>query len=223
MSSDLLSEGGSAWARTPSFFAQYMEALPKACDGDLHMIAGAADGKFVLPLIRRGYRVVAVERDQRYVDGTHPELISDQRQGLRDRVAATDRLGTSEVVASDYMQLSHRRGQFASVFTSCSWHYSCNAVHELGDIVRTLQSFVRPGGIFAADFMLEMGDETPRSSRYPTLDQVLVLFSEWDIHLALETRAFREAAHIDNPVDHKHRMGFVLAVHSSPTRGERPR
>ena len=223
MSSSFPSASGSAWAKTPSFFAQYMEALPEACDTDIHLIAGAADGKFVLPLIRRGYRVVAVERDDRYVDGTHPVLVEDHRQGLSERVAAVDRLGTAEVLTADYMELAHYSGRFASVFTSCSWHYSCNAAHELGDMVRKLQSFVRAGGILAADFMLEMGDETPKNSRYPTLEEVLVLFTEWDIRLALETRAFPEPAHIDNPVDHEHRMGFVLAVHSSHDLGVTPR
>lgn len=202
----------SVWAATPSFFPLFAQRIRLNEPRLEHLIVGAGDGKFVTPMLSLGCRVVAIEQDSRYVYGTHPELINQGRQGLIERFDKNIKRGQLVVLHADYMQQEGLEERFASAFTSCSWHYSCNANYSLSDLLGRLQSYLMAGGYLGADFMMPIPGEDMGRSHYPTLDMVLNHFDkDWAILLALETRPFAERAHIDNEVDHFHRMGFVLA------------
>jgi SAM-dependent methyltransferase len=203
----------SVWEGTRTFFPLFVSmlearAVTTAC------VVGASDGKFVLPLARRGIRVVAIERDPLALEGG-PVVLPGQGEttmaGLRWRLAdecLTDRV---IVVEADVLNLADV-APVGAVWTSCSWHYSVNHRRPLGDFIAALRRLCRPGGLFGAEYMMPVQPHHFDLEHYPGEGVVRGHLSGWPIDWECYTPPFVEEPHVEQPATHVHRMGLIIAT-----------
>jgi SAM-dependent methyltransferase len=216
----------SLWEHTLSFFPQFLAAVqehipPSACV----TVVGASDGKFVLPLAAAGYRVIAIERDPLALHGGEVRLpggITTRAAGLIARLKAEQIQDQVQVIEQDFLAAHPPCGPCDAIWTSCSWHYSLNHHRPLAAFVGRMQELVRPGGLFAAEFMLPTQPRHFVTEHYISPERLSRHFADgWTILLTLRTSEFTERAHVGQPHDHTHRMGVLLAQRDpAPTSGE---
>jgi len=205
---------GSAWPATFSFFPLYLDVLrwhPSASAGP-HLVVGAADGKFVIPLALLGHEVLAVEHDRRLIDGDHPELVAAGRNGLTARIAAANVGHRVQTVIGDIRDAEVPKATYASTYTSCSWHYSLNADRPVADFVQALCDPLMVGGLLAAEYMMPTEDWHLETDRYLGPGHLKkLLASDWSVLFEAYSEPFAEAPHLGQPGSHQHRLGFILA------------
>ena len=209
----------SIWEGTKTFFPLFLDRLDRhfgapgrAC------IVGAADGKFVLPLLRQGWEVVAIEDDLTALHGGMAELPggkSSRIPGLLGRLRDEGILSGVEIVEADFLTCELPLSCDAA-FTSCSWHYSKNHRVPVSVFIRKMQAIVRARGIFCAEYMMPQEERHHNVEHYLAEGALREFFgNEWSVVDEFYTEPFLEKAHIGNLNDHSHRMGFLLAVRLS--------
>ncbi|MEU7013281.1 SAM-dependent methyltransferase [Streptomyces sp. NPDC046385] len=210
----------SLWEHTLTFFPQFLAALNEIAPPDTTVaVVGASDGKFVLPLAAAGYRVLAIERDPFALHGGEVSLPGDTRAhapGLIERLKADGLHGRVQVMGEDFLTADLPKGGCVAVWTSCSWHYSANFRSPLAEFVGRMQSLVREGGLFGAEFMMPVERRHTSVEHYTSPERLTHHFGdEWDIRLTLRTNRFTERPHLGQHHDHTHRMGLLIAVRTA--------
>jgi len=206
-------DAGSVWEDTRTFFPLFLSML-EARGVTTACVVGASDGKFVLPLARRGIQVVAIERNPLALDGG-PVVLPGNGQatmaGLRQRLTderLTDRV---TIVEADVLELGDLDPAEA-VWTSCSWHYSINHRRPLGDFIAAMRQLCGPGGVFGAEYMM------PVEPRHFTIEHCLSegvvhgYLPGWPIDWECYTPPFVEDPHVERLAVHVHRMGLIIAT-----------
>ena len=172
----------------------------------------------MLPLAASGFQVVAIEPDEiallggvvEMPDGSHTHSL-----GLQERLKQEGIEHKVTVIAKDLLQIPSSFPQSDAIFTSCSWHYSCNHSVPLLYFIRKMQSLVTPGGLFCAEYMMPVEAKHEESEHYAREGEIEKLFgSGWITLEQFYTSVFLEKAHVHNLHDHYHRMGFILAQKS---------
>jgi SAM-dependent methyltransferase len=216
----------SLWEHTLTIFPQFLSAAHEHIPpGSRVAVVGASDGKFVLPLAAAGYRVTAIERDPLALHGGEVRLpgdITTSAPGLIARLKAEGIQDQVQIAEQDFLTARPPYGQCDAVWTSCSWHYSVNHHRPLLDFVGRMQEIVRPGGLFAAEFMMPTQPRHFTTEHYVSPERLSRHFAGgWTILLTLRTSEFTERAHVGQLRDHTHRMGLLIAQrHPTPTAGE---
>ncbi|MFF3243832.1 class I SAM-dependent methyltransferase [Streptomyces sp. NPDC002870] len=213
-------ETQSLWEHTLTFFPQFLASVTEHAPDDATIaVVGASDGKFVLPLAAAGYRVLAIERDPFALHGGEVSLPGDitaRAMGLVDRLKLEALYGRVQVLEEDFLQTGTRQAKCDAVWTSCSWHYSANHRRPLADFVSRMQSLVRPGGLFGAEFMMPTEQRHIGIEHYTSPEKLRRHFTDdWRVLLTLRTNEFIEPAHVGQLQDHTHRMGLLLATRTS--------
>ncbi|QZZ28588.1 class I SAM-dependent methyltransferase [Streptomyces sp. ST1015] len=182
----------SLWDHTLTFFPQFLAAVEELRRPDATVVVvGASDGRLVLPLAAAGYRVIAVERDPFTLHGGEVSLPGDSKAHAA---------GLAEACCD-------------AVWTSCSWHYSANRHRLLADFVGRMQSLVRQGGLFGAEFMMPVEQRHTLVEHYTSPERLARHFGgDWDVRLTLRTGEFIERPHRGQPHEHTHRMGLLIAA-----------
>ncbi|MEV8517438.1 hypothetical protein [Dactylosporangium sp. NPDC051484] len=207
----------SLWEHTLTFFPQFLARLKEhAAPNATVAVVGASDGKFVLPLVAAGYRVIAIERDPQALYGGNVHLpgdVSTYAMGLLDRLKLEAFHDRVQIVDQDFLDAEPLGTICEAVWTSCSWHYSANHHRPLADFITRMQHLVLPNGLFGAEFMMPNEPSHHMIENYTTSEDLRRYFASfWNIMLTLQTDEFTERAHIGQPYDHTHRMGLILAT-----------
>ncbi|MFJ9420031.1 class I SAM-dependent methyltransferase [Streptomyces sp. NPDC101227] len=206
----------SLWQETRTFFPIFLDLvdvrqLKSVC------VVGASDGKFVLPLARRGVHVLAVERNKTALDGgpvVLPGPTEATMRGLRQRLADEGLSGQVEIVEADILDLPDELDAVDAVWTSCSWHYSINHRRPLADFITAMKHLCRPhGGLFGAEYMMPVAPRHLACEHYPEEGEMRRFFPDWEIDWEAYTPPFREAPHVEQLHEHTHRMGLLIATH----------
>lgn len=214
-------ETQSLWEHTLTFFPQFLATVREHTPAEgaaeaTVAVVGASDGKFVLPLASAGYRVIAIERDRDALHGSKVTLPGDvvsPTMGLIDRLKLEALYDRVQVVEEDFLETGFRDAACDAIWTSCSWHYSANHHRPLADFVARMQSLVRPGGLFGAEFMMPVEPHHRRVEHYTSPGRLSRHFADdWTVLLTLRTNEFTERAHVGQLQDHTHRMGLLLAT-----------
>lgn len=205
----------SVWQRTRTFFPLFLEQL-QSSGARTVCVVGASDGKFVLPLARRGIRVVAIERDPTALNGGPvilPGPTPATMAGLRSRLA-TERLEhLVQIVEADLLGLDGALEPVDAVWTSCSWHYSVNHQRPLAEFVAAMQTRVRAdGGLFGAEYMMPVEPRHFGCEHYPDAGELRRHFACWNVLWEACTPAFVEDPHVEQLRPHVHRMGLLIAA-----------
>ncbi|MFJ4340442.1 class I SAM-dependent methyltransferase [Streptomyces sp. NPDC088915] len=210
----------SLWEHTLTFFPQFLAILEEHASPDATVaVIGASDGKFVLPLAAAGHRVIAVERDPFALHGGEVDLPGESRAhapGLMDRLEIEGLRSRVQVIEADFLSAALPEASCDAVWTSCSWHYSANHRSPLADFVGRMQSLVREGGLFGAEFMMPVEQHHAFVEHYTSPERLAHHFGDdWGIRLTLRTNRFTEHPHIGRPHDHTHRMGLFIAARAA--------
>jgi hypothetical protein len=208
----------SVWQATKTFFPLFLAQL-EARGAHTVCVVGASDGKYVLPLARRGLRVIAIERDPLALDGgpvTLPGPTPGTMAGLRARLATEDLTGQVTIVGANILELTESVAAVDAVWTSCSWHYSINHRRPLADFVAAMRDLTRVDrGLFGAEYMMPVEPRHFGCEHYPEADELRRYFTGWDILWEAYTPPFVEDPHVEQLHTHVHRMGLLIA--SRPT------
>lgn len=229
----------SVWGTPPDRFRRLITRLEKGQSSPLQAcIVGCADGKFVLPLARRGHYVVGYDidpialyggwKDFPIIEGQPPSVTYSGRDtllqsyskesrkitGLQSRLRTEGLLDHCKLLERDFYR-SQLTEEFDFVFTSCSLQYKTNRVLDVREMVASLQDAVRAGGTLAMDYMLPLEDcHTDKSPHFFRSGQLQQLFSKesWKIKCCIEAeKPVFERAHVDRCSDHFHRLGYIIA------------
>ncbi|WP_192909787.1 class I SAM-dependent methyltransferase [Gandjariella thermophila] len=181
------------------------------------VVVGAADGKFVLPLLRAGYSVTAIEVNNSAVHG-----YGDTRKGkAAERYSGGGLTAAArEVGLQDKLTIVNADVRTADIFprdalwTSCSWHYSLNHDQPLSRFFDAMKRCVRPGGILGAEYFMPVAPKHVETEHYLEQGEVWRYLQGWRRNWEAYTPVFVEAPHLGQPDVHVHRMGFFIATSS---------
>lgn len=206
----------SVWEETKTFFPLFMKKINDSFinQGRIYVV-GASDGKFVIPLAEKGWKVLALEVDKTAVYGgvvEFPKTGLGKMLGLEQRLKIEKLEKEVEILNDDFLTCKLLPQPCLGVFTSCSWHYSRNHSVPLKRFIEKMQSIVAVGGVFCAEYMMPSEKKHLNIEHYVKEGQLLQYFGEhWEILENFYTEPFNEKAHVDKLVDHRHRMGFFMA------------
>lgn len=202
----------SLWQDTKTFFPLFLAEL-EARPVKTVCVVGASDGKFVIPLAERGYRVLAIERDPQAVQGgpvTLPGCVPGEMLGLRRRLEIEGVAGDVDIVEGDLLELDVLPSCDA-VWTSCSWHYSVNHRRPLVDFIGRLQALCAATGVLGAEYMMPVRTRQMEIEHYPQKGDIRRYFEGWRFLWETYTPTFVEDPHVEQLKPHMHRMGLVVA------------
>ena len=234
----------SAWGTPPRRFMRLITRLERSSLSRLQTcIVGCSDGKFVLPLARRGHSVVGYDidpialyggwKDFPIVKEPTPAVVYSGRDtplksydkesrniaGLYSRLNAEGFLERCKVIETDFYR-SRQVEKFDFVFTSCSIQYKSNRDLDVRDMVKSLQDAVRHGGALAMDYMLPLEDShDDKAPHFFRTGQLRKLFptDQWRVDYYTEAKIpVFENAHVDRCADHFHKFGYLVARKVAP-------
>ena len=205
----------SLWEDTKTFFPLFMDRLEKnfPSPGTI-CIVGASDGKFVLPLAKKGWRVTAIEINRISLYGgivEFPKNYNINSIGLISRLKKENLDDYVTIVNDNFF--SYKVDNHQAIFTSCSWHYSFNHNVPLITFIEKMQSVIKKDGIFCSEYMMPWEEKHNKIEHYIKEMELLIYFPkpQWEIMENFYTEVFEEKAHVGNLMDHKHRMGFFMS------------
>lgn len=230
----------SLWGNPPKRLYKFIKDIQDKYGKDAEVcVIGGSDGKFVLPMLRAGLRVTAIEFDKIALYGGIKEVPVDRDvvekkkyehitektkytkvpcklikvRGLLERVELENLGDRFELVDTDFYHNGLNK-KFDAVFTSCSIQYKSNRDMRLDEAVGRIQDIVKDGGLCYFDYMMPLEDAHEwKSELFARTGEMRKLFKEnWRVLHNYEQRTpVFEAAHVDRPEDHYHRFGYIMA------------
>lgn len=205
----------SLWEETRTFFPLFLQSIRRDPSIKAVVVVGAADGKFVLPLLNAGYDVTAVEVNSSALYGALGDVRGNaaeryETEGLMGSAKATGAYDRLTIVDTDIRTAD----LFArdAVWTSCSWHYSMNHDQPLDRFISALKRCVRPGGLLGAEYFMPLSVAQVASEHYLEQGEIWRYLPGWSPQWEAYTPPFIEEPHLGQPERHVHRMGFALAA-----------
>jgi hypothetical protein len=124
-------------------------------------------------------------------------------EGLSDRV---------KIVHGDFIDCRYTQS-FHAVFTSGAVQYSRNMKYSFEQIIKKLKEPVRDRGYIYVDYMLPLEEKYKGRDNYPPKAVWSSFFSGrgWRLLYNRVLPPLFERAHVDNPADHYHHWGHLLA------------
>jgi len=184
---------------------------PTAC------VLGASDGKFALPLLRAGWKVVAVETDALFLNGGEFDLVDGHHEvvGLRERLAAEGLAEDCTIVEQDYMTLP-ASGEFQLVLGSGLWSMPPNRAHTLEALIHHAMDMVASRGIFFGEYLIGLNDEERTCGYYPPREEMdrIVDRPGWQLFENADL-GIRGESHLGYEEWHYHRYAAAI-VHRMP-------
>lgn len=232
----------SIWGNPPKRLYKLIDLAEKSFGKNYSAcVVGCSDGRFLLPFARKGIKVTGYEIDDVALYGGEKEfpVITDkilcpysknfvskeyrvENKHVRGIIKRVEEEGLSEYVNVERRDFYKNvpKEQFDVVFTSCSLHYSINLQFTSKDKIISLQNIVSESGYLYIDYMMAI-DEAD-TDRYPVnkyfrKGEMRNYFDEsWKIISLIEKdRPSFERAHVERPIDHFHRFGYLLAQKTS--------
>jgi SAM-dependent methyltransferase len=204
----------SLWGRPPSRFYRFLEKVASSCDSEPELaVLGCADGKFVLPAARRGFRVLAVDVDPvALYGGPKPGIGGDvYMPGLVARLKAEGLSGKVHVVCGDFSRIGPRPS--GAVFTSGAIQYSYNLPSTADYLLDAVLRFVASHGLIYIDYMLPYERKYAGRPNCPNAEWWRERIGElngWQVLYHRILPPTRDAAHVEFPIDHFHQWGHLL-------------
>lgn len=204
----------SAWSETRTFFPLFLQALKQDESINTVVVVGAADGKFVIPLVEAGYNVTAVDINGSALYGSIGVARGNVNEtypgdGLIGSIRQTQLESRVTVVNADIRSVDIFRRD--ALWTSCSWHYSVNHDQPLRVFIDALARCVRPGGLLGAEYFMPLTLTQVRSEYFLEEGEIWRYLPDWEPAWEAYTPPFVEEPHLGQPESHVHRMGFTVA------------
>lgn len=206
----------SLWGSPPARYYRFIKLVEESIVARplAVSILGCSDGKFVLPVARKGHRVLAVDIDEVALFGGLKACPTGQVRmaGLVNRLQAEGLEENVHVVHGDFVEYSPTQQSHAT-FTSGSIQYSYNLKHRLAELVQRIQDYVAPGGFVYIDYMLPLEEKHLARENFIRKGGLAVYFPKdtWTVRYDRVLGPLFEKGHVDNPADHYHHWGHFCA------------
>lgn len=206
----------SVWQNTKTFFPIFFDYLIKEYGKKTKIcIVGASDGRFVLPLAKYGYKILAIENDTVLIDGgtvSGPNDTTIKVLGLKKRLAIEKITSKVEILTKNFLDIKTSLKADA-IFTSSTWDCTINHSRPLKEYIMRMQEIVKIGGIFCAEYMMPCEARHKKIEHFLEEKQINNFFDsrKWQILEEFFTPVFKDEPHIGKITSHNHRMGFFMA------------
>lgn len=162
----------SIWGYPPRRFFRFLnrierEGLPKTL-----AVLGCGDGRYVVPAAKRGFEVLAIERDEAALFDTDGLVNRLKQEGVTELVTVENQ---------DFF-MYHPRQVYSGVFTSGSIHYIENSKYSLAQVTHGIKKYTVGKGWLLLEYIYPTENRDP-SRHYVHGSQLAQYFnsSEWRI------------------------------------------
>jgi SAM-dependent methyltransferase len=203
----------SAWGPPPSRFYQLLRRTGVR-PGMKVAVIGCSDGRFVLPLLRRRVQVTAIDVDAVALWGG-PKMFP---YGMHNIIGLAGRARCEELqrlvtIREIDLAMLEDDPTHDLVFTSGSLHYSRNHSTPVQCLVDRIVAQAKPGAFLYIDYMLPVEEQHNAVEHYLKVGVLRHILQQLGCNVLYDhySSVFVEKAHVDNPKDHVHKLGYVLA------------
>lgn len=168
-------------------------------------ILGASDGNYVIPAVRRGFKVTAFENDKVSLYGGTVSR-GDKKfstVGLFDHVVENKMQKDVNIIPKNFITYIGIN-TFSAVFTSGSIHYQDNSKYSLSKIIFRIQKYVSPNGLLLMEYIHKSVENNDPNRHFVTSNQLASFFNsnDWNI-TSNKKKEYIEAANPRNEKKHK--------------------
>ena len=153
------------WKHPLRRFYKFLEYCDKRNLPKTILIVGSADGNLAIAAAKRGFKVTAVEMNEKLIFGGEPVLIDGkwvEVKGMLKRIELEGDIdGLIEYKLGDYMDLDETK-KYSLIFTSNSIHYPENLKYSAEELVGKMVNLLDDDGFL----LLEYIHESEESKKY---------------------------------------------------------
>lgn len=153
------------WKHPLRRFYKFLEYCDKYNLPKTILIVGSADGNLAIAAAKRGFKVTAVEMNEKLIFGGEPVLIDGEWvevKGMLKRIELEGDIdGLIEYKLGDYMDLEETK-KYSLIFTSNSIHYPENLKYSAEELVGKMINLLDDNGFL----LLEYIHESEESKKY---------------------------------------------------------
>lgn len=203
----------SIWEGTKTFFPIFKDYLENKKDSKITVcIIGASDGRFVIPLAKKGYKIIAIENDPLLLNGGDVKVSENKTikvLGLKERLKVENLVSNVEIIEDNFFDVNI---DFLvdAIFTSSTWDCSINHNRSLSEYIEKMKSAVKVNGIFCSEYMMPCEEKHKNIEHYLGEGEINKYFNNWKTIEEFYTPVFKDDPHIGKLVPHIHRMGFFM-------------
>ncbi|MFA6547622.1 MAG: SAM-dependent methyltransferase [Candidatus Magasanikbacteria bacterium] len=205
----------SIWQNTKTFFPLFESFIEKSDNPrPVVCIVGASDGRFVVPLARKNYDIIAVENDPIMINGgvvEGPNKTKINVLGLKERLKIEQLSSSVKIIENNFLD-ADLPFLVDAVFTSSTWDCTINHNSSLKEYINKMQVILKPSGLFCAEYMMPCEEKHLNVEHFLDERKINNFFNEdWQILEEFFTPVFIDEPHVGKIFPHNHRMGFFVA------------
>lgn len=205
----------SVWENTKTYFPIFLKYLNKIVNkGSNICIVGASDGRFVIPLVKNGYNVIAIENNPVLINGGVADGFNGKKinvVGLIKRLKTERAFSHVKIIEKNFFEVN-LPFLVDAIFTSSTWDCAVNRSRPLKDYIDKLQECIKPAGLFCAEYMMPCEEKHKNIEHFLEEGRIKYFFNKnWKIEEEFYTTIFVDDPHIGKIIPHNHRMGFFMA------------
>lgn len=207
----------STWGTPPSRYYRFLSHVEHQLPNRRPSltVVGCADGKFVLPAARRGWRVVAADLDERMIDGCEADPgvgLPVPVPGLVRRLREEGLAHLVNVVRGDFMTSDFPASD--ALWTSGALQYSNNIPYGIEALTDRLGTLLHESGHAYIEYMLPAERRLEGRPNCPSLSWWVNCFPLRGWTVLSHTQRYEEpdGPHPYAPWCHTHSWGRILAV-----------
>lgn len=215
-----MSRTASTWGKPPSRYYRFLSHVERTFPNRKPSltVVGCADGKFVLPAARRGWRVVAIDLDTRMINGCEADPsvgVPVAVPGLMKRLEKEGLRRLVDVVRDDFMTCNVPTAD--ALWTSGALQYSNNIPYGIEALTDRLGTLVHENGRVYIEYMLPVEHRLEGRPNCPPLSWWVDCFPRrgWSILSHTHVYDQPDEPHPYAPWHHAHSWGRVLAARRS--------
>lgn len=163
------------WNHPLRRFYKFLEYCDKYNLPKTILIIGSADGNLAIAAAKRGFKVTAVEMNEKLIFGGEPVLIDNKWVeviGMLKRIELEGDIdGLIEYKLGDYMTLDNSK-KYSLIFTSNSIHYPENLKYRAEDLVGKMVDLLDDNGFLLLEYVHESEESKKYQGHYLNKNQM---------------------------------------------------
>lgn len=205
---------GNLWYPPTKSIYSYLTHIEKLGLPKTLAVLGCADGNYVIPAARRGFKVLAIDIDKIALYGGQTCINGHQINivGMRKKLIRLGLEKSVTIVDQSYLEYQPEM-TYSGVITSESTHYEINtSKYSLIEMIDKIKSYVSVNGILLFEH-LHLCPRNSNPKRYFTLDSLNSLFKnpQWKI-ISNKNKIYSEEPNIRTNEFHQTILGRLYAV-----------
>lgn len=204
----------SIWPEPTQNFFRFLRRIEHTGLPKTLAILGCADGTYVIHAAKRGFNILAIDRDIVALYGGTATLYGKDRvvMGLAERLAIEQLETKVKIVCDDFIFYNEeKQEEYSGVFTSGSIHYEDNFCYPLKRIVESIQSYVTTRGLLLIEY-IHCLDQHNDPEKYFTGKEIMQFFPRETWHVSSNKKKnYIEAPNPRNSKTHTISWGKLYA------------